>query len=227
MEVSAVRTRGYLPVLLLVLILCACGRTDHTDKTVVVLRESPAPVTAPEILNTPEPSAAAVTAAPAESAAPAAIMEWYGWWRMDHCSGDWAHMYGYYWDCCAEIRQEGDTLRLQLWDEDLPKDVGLAGARIMEQDGVLRCRTGVFLDRDLGPDDWQITWTQDDCGALLHIEGYYEAVGKGGFRYEIFLRPWGSLWPGNEDEKPYAYEDWYLPLIEAGANMPDEIGKGT
>ena len=41
----------------------------------------------------------------------------------------------------------------------------------------------------------------------------------------IYLRPWGSRWPGSEDEKPYYYESWYLPLIEAGEAMPDKIGK--
>ena len=50
-------------------------------------------------------------------------------------------------------------------------------------------------------------------------------VGKGGFSYEIYLRPWGSKWPEDDEDKlPYYYNDWYLPLIEAGKDMPDTIG---
>ena len=203
--------------LLIAFFLCACGKTGAADKTVVVLRETEAP------------TAAAEPVISAESPEPASTRpsDWYGWWRMFNTSGDWAHMYGYYWDCCAEIRKEDDSLRLQLWDEDISKYIGLSSARILEDSGTLKCKVGAFLDREIGPDDWRITRTQDTCGVLLHIEGSYEAVGKGGFQYEIFLRPWGSRWPGSEDEKPHYYENWYLPLIDAGVRMPDEIGKGT
>ena len=203
-------------MLLLVLLLCACARSGGTEKTVVVLRETP--------VQTPAPTE---SAAPRETAVPAKSGpdDWYGWWRMYNTSGDWAHMYGYYWDCCAEIAQEEGTLRLQLWDEDLPKDVGLAAARLREDNGVLKCAAGTFLDRELGPESWNIASAVDSCGQLLHIRGTYDAVGKGGFQYEIFLRPWGSRWPGSEDEKPGFYESWYLPLVEAGVKMPEVIGK--
>jgi len=202
-------------VLLLAFLLCACGKTGAAHKTVVVLHETEAPTPSPE---------PAVTA---ESPEPAAVKasDWYGWWRMYNTSGDWAHMYGYYWDCCAEIAQEEGTLRLQLWDEDLPKDVGLAAARLREDNGVLKCVAGTFLDRELGPESWNTASAVDSCGQLLHIRGKYDAVGKGGFQYEIFLRPWGSRWPGSEDEKPGFYESWYLPLVEAGVKMPEVIGK--
>ena len=204
-------------VLLLAFLLCACGKTGAAQKTVVILHETEVPTPSPE------------PAVAAESPEPGAVKasEWYGWWRMFNTSGDWAHMYGYYWDCCAEIRQEDDSLRLQLWDEDISKYIGLSSARLREEDGALKCAAGAFLDREIEPGDWRITRTQDDCGVLLHIEGSYVAVGKGGFQYEIFLRPWGSRWPGSEDEKPYHYENWYLPLIDAGVKMPDEIGKGA
>lgn len=199
-------------ILLVTLLLCACARSGGTEKTVIVLRETPEPVE---------------TAAPQEIAEPrtSGPNDWYGWWRMYNTSGDWAHMYGYFWDCCAEIAQEEGTLRLQLWDEDLPKDVGLAAARLRENNGVFRCVAGTFLDRELGPDSWNIATASDSCGQLLHIRGSYAAVGRGGFQYEIFLRPWGSRWPGSEDEKPGFYESWYLPLVEAGVKMPEEIGK--
>ena len=152
--------------------------------------------------------------------------DWYGWWKMDRCSGDWARMYGYYWDCCAELETDGEgPLHLRLWDEDLPKETLLADALLTEEEGVLSCRSGSFLDRALGESDWTVTKSADACGTLLTLEGQYQAVGKGGFHYVIYLRPWGELWPGSEDEKPYYYESWYLPLVEADLPMPEKIGE--
>ena len=40
----------------------------------------------------------------------------------------------------------------------------------------------------------------------------------------IYLRPWGSKWPGSADEQPFYYGSWYLPMIEKGETMPDVIG---
>ena len=52
-------------------------------------------------------------------------------------------------------------------------------------------------------------------------------------RYYIFLRPWGMDWEDvrtgdtsdmlYEDMMPMGYDDWYLPLIEAGEEMPNSF----
>lgn len=192
---------------LLLLFLCGCGKGSAPDKTVVILETDRAPA----------PTAEAKTAVSEK--------DWYGWWKMDRCKGDWAHMYGYYWDCCAVMADAGGgALDLLLWDEDMPRDNCLSEARLETSGGVRRCAGGSFLDRELAPDDWTITDSEDACGRLLTIEGEYRAVGKGGFHYVIYLRPWGSRWPGSPDERPYYYESWYLPLIEKGEAMPDRIG---
>ena len=147
--------------------------------------------------------------------------DWYGWWRMYDTSGDWAHMYGCWWDCCAEI-EDG---RMLLWDEDLPKDNFLAEAELSIRGSDIRCESGSILDRELKSGSWDITLSEDSCGTLMTVSGKYDAVGDGSFSYEIYLRPWGSKWPEDDEDKlPYYYKDWYLPLIEAGKNMPDVIG---
>ena len=55
----------------------------------------------------------------------------------------------------------------------------------------------------------------------------YDPKLGGSFDYELVLRPWGALWDDVPAEdlkaKPYFYEDWYLPLVEAGAAMPSAI----
>jgi hypothetical protein len=222
--------------LLFALLLCGCGTEGKNKKTVVILQLTPTPVTAatatPTAAPTPEtpvptpetPVPMPETPAPTTET-PDMARDWYGWWKMDHTSGDWARMYGYYWDCCAELSEDADgAIRFLLWDEDMPKDDCLAQAVLREQDGALRCEEGFFLDRELGAADWTLTRSEDACGPLWCIEGQYKASGKGGFHYLIYLRPWGSRWPGSEDEKPYYYNSWYLPLIEAGETMPTEIG---
>ena len=203
LRIGSARFRITAAVLALVLLLAGCGKGDtDTVKTVVVENGS-------------------IDRAAAKTAVTDISGDWYGWWRMYSTSGDWAHMYGYWWDCCAEVK-DGSML---LWDEDLPKANFLAEAKLSMHGKDVRCTGGSFIDRELKSGSWDITLSEDDCGTLMTISGKYDAVGKGGFSYEIFLRPWGSKWPEDDEDKlPYYYNDWYLPLIEEGKDMPDVIG---
>ena len=56
------------------------------------------------------------------------------------------------------------------------------------------------------------------------ISGTYEN-GEDVFSYEIYLRPWGTIWDEDvvDEDLPGRYYDWYLPLIEAGEEMPGLI----
>ena len=105
----------------------------------------------------------------------------------------------------------------------MAKDNWLSQAELVLDYGEPQLKEGDFLDRSLAAGDWDMRVAQDANGTLLTIKGKYDAVGKGGFSYEIVLRPWGSLWEVPKDEQPYYYEDWYLPLIEAGEGMPDAL----
>lgn len=166
-----------------------------------------------------EPTVTAVT-----ETAEAFPADWYGWWRMTDTSGDWAHMYGYWWDCCARVSDEGD-LSMELWDENPFYDGRLGRAVLCRTEQGLRCLSGEFLDRTLRADEWTVSLDEDELGPVLTIRGDYAAVNStGAFHYEITLRPWGSLWPEDTDKQPYYYTDWYLPLIEAGRPMPDDLG---
>lgn len=196
--------KAFCTILLLAFCITGCGKAE--DKTVVRL-DSPPPT---EVVQRESDTLAG---------------DWYGWWRMKNTRGDWAKMYGYYWDCCAEIREREDgSYTVLIWDEDLPKDYFLAEA-VIPAGETLRCESGSFLDRELSAESWNISLRADAGGTLLTIQGEYEAVGNGGFHYDIYLRPWGERWPGSADERPFGYESWYLPLIEAGSPMPETIGK--
>ncbi len=66
---------------------------------------------------------------------------------------------------------------------------------------------------------------------MICISGVYIPTqrGSGGsFVYTIYL-PWGMDWEdvraADESLLPYYYDDWYLPLIEAGGSMRTRSAK--
>ena len=191
-------------LLLCCLLLSGCRGKSETVKTVVIMED------------TAESGPAAKSGTTDEGC-------WYGWWRMYDTSGDWARMHGYWWDCCAQLCDDGSLL---IWDEDLPKSNYLAKLYFTSDGDSFTVTGGSFMDKEVTSGDLSMTVTEDKSGRLMTVSGRYTAENsKGGFRFEIFMRPWGSIWQCDEDELPYYYTDWYLPLIEAGKTMPDSIGK--
>lgn len=160
--------------------------------------------------------------------------EWYGWWTMYGCYGSYEGMDGMAWDVCGTIDIGEDyTGTVTLWDEDYTKaepmastDVSLSEAGTGEY-GTVTSEGGYFTDIPLEHADWIVDPGLSEVEDLLWITGFYEN-GEDEFTYEIYLRPWGASWDDlSEDVQPLYYFDWYLPLIEAGAAMPDAIGEGT
>lgn len=150
--------------------------------------------------------------------------DWYGWWKMYDADGTWEDMDGYWWDCCAKIAESSGAASLLIWDEDLGKDNWLAEISAVSTDGGLSCAGGTLMSEHIGADECTLSLSEDE-GTLLTIEGRYESEKYGNFSYAMYLRPWGDEWSGDEDELPYYYESWYLPLIESGQGMPDTIGE--
>ena len=156
---------------------------------------------------------------------------WYGWWMMEDCTGYYADLEGNWWDLCAEIDiDESGEGTMVLWDEDFSRDdpLGTVYVRIDTESGAdkhgnLVSVYGSFEIGDIGEGDW------DDARADIGYEDFLMFTGttqdgEDSYEYTIVLRPWGKLWDDvEEDLLPYYYDDWYLPLIEAGAEMPDYI----
>ena len=156
---------------------------------------------------------------------------WYGWWMMENCTGYYADLEGYWWDLCAEIDidESGEGVMV-LWDEDFSRDdpLGTVYIRIDTESGAgkhgnLVSVSGSFEIGDIGEGDWNASPADagyDDC---LMFTGKVQD-GEDSYDYTIVLRPWGKLWDDvEEDLLPYYYDDWYLPLIEENAEMPDYI----
>ena len=160
--------------------------------------------------------------------------DWYGWWTMYGCYGSYEGMDGMAWDVCGTIDIGEDyTGTVTLWDEDYTRDNAMVNADVSLSEagtgehGTVTSEGGYFTDIPLEHADWIVDPGLSDYEDLIWITGFYEN-GEDEFTYEIYLRPWGASWDDlSEDVQPLYYFDWYLPLIEAGAAMPDAIGEGA
>jgi len=154
--------------------------------------------------------------------------DWYGWWMMENRTGSYAEWQVNWWDTMGHFEQtQPGRFSVILWDEDLPRSNALSEfSMTVEEDGsengAVTNGRGYFLDMDLSGGELEIT---DQCvydGAMLLTGSYSDSDGT--FDFTVLLRPWGEKWDDvDEDDVPYYYEDWYLPLIESGAPIPDEF----
>ena len=157
--------------------------------------------------------------------------DWYGWWIMTGCYGYYEDMEGDWWDICGTIDIGEDGVgTVTLWDEDYTESEPMASAAVSLSEagtgefGTLMSEGGRFTDIDLEHADWIVDPGLLDYPDMIHISGYYES-GEDEYFYDIYLRPWGTYWDDvTEEDLPYYYYDWYLPLIESGESMPDSIG---
>ena len=160
--------------------------------------------------------------------------EWYGWWQMSGCYGDYESMEGDWWDVCGVIDLDTDyTGTIELWDEDYTRSDPMASAQVSLSEagtgehGTVTSEGGWFTNVTLEHADWIVDPGLLDYDDMIWISGDYED-GDDEFHYDIYLRPWGLYWKDmEEDAYPYRYTDWYLPLIDAGKSMPDAIGEGV
>ena len=163
---------------------------------------------------------------------------WYGWWTMTGCSGAYESMAGQWWDACAVIDIGMDyTGTVTIWDEDYSRADPMSQATVtlnsagVGEHGTVMSESGYFTNLPLEHADWivdpAINSRFPDVENMICIEGWYED-GEDEFYYEVYLRPWGQLWDDfaadYPDDVPYYYDDWYLPLVEAGSAMPDVVG---
>ena len=156
-------------------------------------------------------------------------------------TGDYALSAGGWWDACARIDLgEDGSGTLTLWDDSCEAGEYIAQASVQAEadlttSGRLVSTDGSFLNCPLtGADAWYIDAAAPESMPyhdMICISGVYtDPEGSGSsFVYTIYLRPWGMDWEdvraADESLLPYYYDDWYLPLIEAGGSMPDQIGE--
>ena len=97
--------------------------------------------------------------------------------------------------------------------------------------------TGNFLGCEMEYADWIVDPGLSDVSELDHmicISGDWSDPEGSSLSYSIYLRPWGMDWEDvktadttympYDDMMPLYYEDWYLPKIKAGEEMPESFG---
>ncbi len=149
--------------------------------------------------------------------------DWYGWWIVDEATGSFADAAGNWWDLCATVTIGSNSQGLiTLWDQDGSKEEPLGEvAFYLDEQGAAVSQEGYFGAVVIERGDWYIDPNSSGMENMLVISSGGEN-GTGTFYYTAYLRPWGQDWV-DVQEKPYHYEDWYLPMIEQGQPMPDRL----
>lgn len=165
---------------------------------------------------------------------------YYGTMILSRGYGAWEANSGESYDVCGEIRMtEPGMGNLALWNrENKPGDrfcmAEVLFAEGTTEKGKMYPEWGRFYDMELQPGEWVVDPGKTPFSHyenMLYFFGEYQSTEdpESGFSYEIFLRPWGQSWQDLEEEfldcfmLPPSYEDWYLPLIRSGRNMPDSF----
>ena len=152
--------------------------------------------------------------------------DWYGWWIIAEATDGYSESLNDWWDICATISFDDSGYgTIDLWDEDYTRS-DLLGSVELERisETSASSGSGIFCNAEIVPGEWQLDMDESDLPNCVSFSGAYKDE-YGSFEYYVYLRAWGQLWD-DEDENnlPYYYNDWYLPLIEAGSAMPDYIG---
>ena len=152
--------------------------------------------------------------------------DWYGWWGMHECTGDFEDLENETWDCEAHIEIGSDyTGKMEMWDQTMPRNGGgVAQVDISLRDsgtgehGSIILEDGWFLDETLTHADRLIDSGVSEYENMLEITGKCEDENGNGYSYKVMLRPWGQLWEDVKDEelRPWSYEYWYKPMIQDG-----------
>lgn len=170
--------------------------------------------------------------------------EWYGWWVVADASADLEDIVGRATDCCAVIDTfQGNTGHIKIFDTDCVNDQYLAMGDVRFGSGTMDCgsmflESGDFMGMQLKQGGWYVDPGMSivsDIDNMVMIEGEVADPENedSWFRYEIYLRPWGTKWEDVrsmdttdmpfDDMMPILYDSWYLPLIDAGSEMPSEF----
>ena len=142
--------------------------------------------------------------------------DWYGWWRIDNAEGTLADTW---YDLCGRLTAQPDgSMYLLLWDEDQSSSTPMCEARLFfNEDDSATAAEGYFWLMPLEGTGWTMLYSD----GRLTLAGHHEAGGES-FDYSLCLRPWGEQWL-DENERPFYYDSWYLPLIQAEESMPERM----
>ena len=156
------------------------------------------------------------------------VLAYYGWWDIGDASGQWQDYKDMWFDSCAVIEfSDNGTGELIMWDEDSSYAEPISRIKVSrDEDGALSVIEGAFINCEINQDNLHFNTAVDDYPEMIIGELAY-SDSEGVFNSVIYLRPWGYIWDDVQENAPellpYHYEDWYLPLVNAGSQMPGEF----
>lgn len=154
--------------------------------------------------------------------------EWYGRWMVFDGTGYYVDYIDYSFDCCMVIEPyEGDHL-ISIWDEDFNSYEENCLAEVLVEIDLdkneavsLYDSKNYFWDGGVGSGDWVIDAEYAGVENMLLFESSYTDTNGDYLEYGVLLTKWGHEW--NEEDSaaaPYYYEDYFLPLMEQGKQLP-------
>lgn len=170
---------------------------------------------------------------PKDELTPNDLMYWsgdyYGWWVIDNVNSGDAEV-GAWWDACMtlDIASDGSGF-ITIWDEDYGKDDPIAevAVSVSVTNGVARIvsESGQFMGMEVEHADWLFYSDSTDYKDTLGFFANY-ADAELDVDYYFFLRQWGTIWDDvEENDLPYYYDSWYLPLLNEGVTAaPETVG---
>ena len=159
-----------------------------------------------------------------EDASDNLVQSYYGWWDIGDAGGQWQEYKEMWFDSCAVIEtDESGNGYFIMWDEDSSYEKPICRIQINMQDDAISVEKGAFLNCIVTDDNWKFNTDATDYPDMMVIELAY-SDDNGFFNSVMYFRPWGIEWNDVQEKAPdllpYYYEEWYLPLIEAGSQMP-------
>lgn len=157
--------------------------------------------------------------------------DWYGWWFMYGCKGEYEDLEGSYWDCEAHIDIGSDyTGTMELWDDSMSRStdgIGLVEVSLSSsgtgENGTLLSEGGWFMERELTHAERIVDPALSGFDNMIVITGDYDDGDGSVYSYKLMIRPWGQLWDDvDPDSRPWTYENWYLPMIQDGVTKMSE-----
>ena len=198
----------------------------------------------PAATEAPVSTAPETTAAPVESAYSWWNGDWYGWWVVYDAGGEYADIVDSWADVCATIYVDGDTGRVDIWDDTCEEGKNIAYVDVTFKPGKtdkgrMLSESGYFLFTDVDSGDWVVDPADSIVSRfdqMIYIRAKAVDPDDSGswIDYMIFLRPWGMSWEDVRNDScedmpytqmmPYYYDDWYVPHMNG--TMPEYFDFG-
>ena len=140
---------------------------------------------------------------------------WYGWINVLEGHGAFSGLESEDGDCYAFIDMNSDgSGTLYMWDDYVEMGTLEIFVDLNEGDGPmgeLKPVSGTLFSQEVSDGDFYCDPADEDYDNLFYIYDDVRTSNDDYARYEIYLRPWGTVWDDMPSSmQPMYYSDWYI-----------------